>query len=316
MSDEQPKDARGNPPSTVSAEELQRLLAQQQFATFAEAEAFIAKYMQQTNEMPIADFQGLTASQMKCLLNAPFDSPEVVTFPEAPPTAIDAPMMRMFALMLDGIGEKGVKLTAKGNLPRNLVREIVAAIPRDPWHGYSFEPQDVRSEEEYGELMATRIAAVTSGLLRKYHGKILATRKCTTLIARNGLPGVYQLLLKTLATKFNWAYYNQYLDIPFIQQSVLYTAFLLQRFGGQWRKVEFYQDAYLQAFPRLVEAIVPGAYSTAEQVVRQLYVINTLSFFTRLAGWAEMRDLGTNWLNREEEIRKTPLLDEVVRFTL
>lgn len=64
---------------------------------------------------------------MHRILKVPFASPELVCIPEVLDTNPTAPILRLFSLLTDAIGEQGLKPTAKGNLPRKFCRE--AALP-------------------------------------------------------------------------------------------------------------------------------------------------------------------------------------------
>ncbi|MDD3927800.1 MAG: hypothetical protein PHT33_14200 [bacterium] len=54
--------------------------------------------------------------------------------------------------------------------------------------------------------------------------------------------------MQTYAQKFNWDYLDWYPELFFMQQSFLYTLYLLHKFGGEWRANAFYEDALLKAF--------------------------------------------------------------------
>ncbi|MCB1677238.1 MAG: hypothetical protein KDI16_00970 [Halioglobus sp.] len=51
-------------------------------------------------------------------LNFPFASQGLIRFPKARHANPGAPILTLFELLTDAIGEQGLKSTAKGNLPR------------------------------------------------------------------------------------------------------------------------------------------------------------------------------------------------------
>ena len=83
-----------NPARAVS-DEIREVLQGKALATLEEANVFIAAYMQQRNQRPMADFQGLSSEQMHRFIAFPFDSPHLVTFADAPEESLTAPIMRL-----------------------------------------------------------------------------------------------------------------------------------------------------------------------------------------------------------------------------
>lgn len=102
------------------------------FESDAELLAFASNVVSGLNTQAVADFHGLSPDQMHRLLYAPFDSPELVSFPTVAPGATDAPIMKFVRLLIDAIGEKGLKATEQGNLPRALCREAARTCIADP----------------------------------------------------------------------------------------------------------------------------------------------------------------------------------------
>jgi len=97
-----------NPARAVS-DEIREVLQGKAFATLEEANVFIAAYMQQKNQRPMANFQGLSLDQMHRFISFPFDSPHLVTFTNAPEESLTAPIMRLFGMLVEAIGEQGLK---------------------------------------------------------------------------------------------------------------------------------------------------------------------------------------------------------------
>src|SRR3546814_19281633 len=79
------------------------------------------------NQRPREEFHGLSPEQMHRILNQPFNSPELARFPELLNSMPAAPILQLFELLTDAIGDDGLKPTAKGNLPRNICREAAQA---------------------------------------------------------------------------------------------------------------------------------------------------------------------------------------------
>jgi hypothetical protein len=86
-------------------------------------------------------------------------------------------------------------------------------------------------------------------------------------------------------------------------------------YGGDWRSNTFYQDCFLQAFPMIVDEVESTAWSSAEDNLRSCFNHRALNLFFDLMGLASFEKIpGDKPFSRNVQIRKRPLLDEVVKF--
>ena len=302
-----------NPASDVMAE-VKQLLAENSFGSIDEANAFLANFMQRRNQAPRANFQQLSAEQMHRFIDFPFDSPDLVTFTAAPEGAAEAPIMRLLVMLLEAIGEQGLKLTAAGNLPPKFVRASARAYFGEEWYQEYTKFGDIRTEPHFGVLHSTRLVAEVAGLIRKVKGKFVISRKCSSARAKVGMAGLYPPMLRAFTTRFNWAYNSWGAELPLVQSTFLFTAYVLHRFGDQWRENTFYEAAFLAAFPQTLDEAMAFTYDTPEHTVRNIYSSRALDNFVFL-GLAEERPVGDE-KERRFEIRKSPLLNAAIRFTL
>ena len=70
----------------------------------------IERYVQQRNQESLDDFHGLSPEQMYRMLHFPFASPELVRLPEVLTTSPTAPIVTLFVMLLEAIGERGAPL--------------------------------------------------------------------------------------------------------------------------------------------------------------------------------------------------------------
>ena len=271
--------------------------------------------MSRRNRQPQEDFHGLTPEQMHRLLNFPFESPELFHFPEVLPSQPVAPILDLIQSIAEPIDDKGLKATAKGNLPQKLCRDAARKYrknlpPDDPRHAFG-----VNREDDFAELNVARVIMELSGLLRKTKGRFHLTRKYHRFTEESGFTRLYPAIFQTYCRKFNWAYWDGYQEIPFIQQSFLYTLYLLNRYGDEWNPSDFYEDCLLQAFPMIVDEIEPSAWSSAEDHFRRCYTHRALDLFLQFMGLAVIEKMpGAEPWSRVCRIRKLPLLDEVLEI--
>lgn len=294
--------------------DIRRLMKENNISSIDEANVFLGEYKKQQNERQIDDFQGLSSTHMFRFLNFPFESPQYVKFADVPPEeCLTAPIMRLFAMLVKAIGEKGLKPTETGNLPRNLVREIALEY----WDEENYKEQthfgEYRTEPEFMDLHKTRVIAELAGLIRKYKGKFILSRACRTMIANEGFTGVYSALFQTFATNYNWGYLDRYYNFDIIQRSFLFTAYLLHKFGDEWRDSSFYFDAFIKAFPQTLDEASHVTYGTPESTVSNAYILRAFHRGAKFMGLVEMRELKDSHIFRYEII-KTPLLDRYISF--
>lgn len=265
---------------------------------------------------PEPDFQGLSPAQMHQLLYHPFESPELVQFRESLATEPEAPVLGLFRYLAEGLGEKGLKATAKGNLPREFCRQAAcqaATICREiKW----LEPERLRSETDYMDLHVTRLVCELAGLVRKYKSRFVLTKKARGMLRKTGLREIHPLLLRTYATRFNWAYRDRAEELPIVQHSFAYTLYLLDRHGRQWQPHQLYEDSFVQAFSAALTEVPDREVYPAERAVRNCYRWRTLQHFLEFFGVIEMQALSDDLLDPEYRIRARPLFGEAVRFTV
>jgi hypothetical protein len=296
-------------------DELKNLLQGRRFDSLDEANAFLRQHTQQRNQTAIDDFHGLSSEQMHRFLHFPFESPDLVSYGSFSGIEPQIPILSLFKLLADAIGDGGLKTTATGNLPRNLCREsartYLGAEEYERWSRYG----ELRSEPEFRELHTTRLVAELAGLIRKYQGKFILSKECRKLLAQQGQATIYHRLLQAYVTKFNWAYDDHLGEIPFLQQSFLFTLHLLSRYGEEWRSSIFYEDSFLRAFPNLLSQVHPvGSYYSQEKVVRLSYSTRCLERFAGFFGLVQVGREGNDRYSEEFSVKKLPLLDLAVQF--
>jgi hypothetical protein len=308
----------GHPPSEAREvlNELGQMIKGQSFASLEELQAFTDRFMRQRNQAPRDDFHGLSPYQIHRFLHFPFDSPELVTYAPVVPGDPKAPILTLFGLLADAIGEQGLKATATGNLPRNVCREAASAYWGEEAIRVNGRFAHINKEEDFSPLHVTRLVAGLAGLIRKSRGRFILSRECRTLLADHALAGIHPRLLLSYARDFNWGYRDGFTGLGLIQRSFLFTLYLLDLHGGEWLPEVYYEDAFLRAFPRVLSEVAPTPYSTPEKTVRSCYTWRALVNFSAFLGLAEVEPATEDRMDRQYRVRKRSLLDEVVRFHL
>jgi len=298
------------------SEALRKALEGRQFNSLEEAQAFLDEYSQQQNRRQRDEFHGLSPEQMHQILNLPFASQGLVRFPEMLDANPVAPILTLFELLADAIGEQGLKPTAKGNLPRNFCREAALAYWGEQRYQENTRFGGINREEDFDDLHVTRLAAELAGLIRKYKGRFILSRDCRRLLSGDGMTAIYPRLFRAYVEQFNWAYRDGYPELRFIQSAFLFTLYLLTRYGDAWRSQIFYEDAFLGAFPMLLDEVPPSQVFSPGETVRRGYTWRSLVNFASFLGLATVEPASDEFLCHEYRVKSLPLLGQVVQFHL
>lgn len=297
-----------------TSERLRKALEGRQFNSLEEAQAFVARHAQEQNRRPRDEFHGLSPEQMHRMQNLPFASPGLVHFPEVLDTIPTAPILTLLELLMDAIGEQGLKPTARGNLPRNFCREAALAY----WGELRYQERTrfggINSEEDFVELHITRLVAELAGLIRKYKGRFILSRDCRRLLAGGDMRAIYPKLFRAYAEQFNWAYWDGYPELRLIQHAFLFTLYLLMRYGDVSRSQLFYEEAFLRAFPILLDEAPSSQPFSPDKTVRHAYTWRSLVHFAGFLGLAMVEPVSDELLCHEYRVQTLPLLSQIVQF--
>lgn len=298
-------------------EELTAVLARHEFDSIEEAQNFLDTYTHQRNTAPLAEFHGLSPEVMFKLIYYPFDSPDVVTFPEVLDSEPSAPISELFMMLAEELRGGGFKLTAKGNLPRAFCRSAAERYLGDAKTvgPFLFGPFTVNKEDDFTDLHVTRIVADIAGLVRKYRGRLELTRKAKRLLDAHGARGIYPALFKAYVQDYSWAYADRYPELGIVQQSWAFTAYLLTRYASETRLSGFYADQFLRAYPHSVAEAAEHPFDEPEVVVARCYDVRAIQRFAEFLGLVRIESDDSIRVRKHVRVTSLPLLADAVRFT-
>jgi len=295
--------------------ELQQAMDGHEFNSLAETQAFAENFIGHRNQKPSEDFHGLSPEQMHHVLNSPLSVPHLVSFPEMLENLPDAPILSLFTLLVEAIGENGLKPTAKGNLPRNFCREAALAYWGEETYQNYTRFGNINKEDDFIDLHVTRVVAELAGLIRKYKGRFILSRECRYLLGGHGLQSIYPRLLRVSAEQFNWGYRDGYAEAPFIQHAFLFSLYLLNLYGDDWRSAGFYEDNFLQAFPTVLDEVESYPDCPPDWAFRSCYTLRTLVNFAGFMGLAKVERVERKELYEiNYRVKKLPLLNLALRW--
>ncbi|MFV2056366.1 MAG: YecA family protein [Thiohalomonadales bacterium] len=298
--------------------ELGDLLSGQEFNSMEEMQATTDTFMEKQNQKAQDDFLGLSSEQVYKMLNFAFDTPELFQFSVPLSIEPDAPILMLVEGIISAIDDKGLPATkTKGSLPQKLCREV--------WSDYSklYADDDfssfhkVNKEEDFFELHVVRIVLELAGFLRKTKGRFYLTKKYQKIAGESGIKELYPIIFRTYCREFNWSYWDHYNDAPFIQQSFLFTLYLLKTHGEKMTFTSIYEDNFLRAFPMVIDEMEGSSYSSPEEDLRHCYYSRACNRFLVFLGLAELEVIKGDKSNSSRyKIKKTPLFDAVIHFNL
>ena len=261
-----------------------------------------------------SDFLGLSPNQVHELLQNPLNCPSVfkpLFDAEDVSRELDtAPIMRMAKALIGEIGDKGIRLTGKGNLPLKHVKAMVDAGGEDivfPMARYGA----ARSEEHVLGVNLTRVLMEIAGYTKKEKGRLLLKKSAAKRIENKGWLTFYMDMLSAALSQFNWAWMDHREGIEDVQYIGPFIFWLLSVKGGQWLPVQDYLSDMLKAFPSLPVAAYPVCYASEEQQARWALESRVVRLF-RLLGLLELNPEYAQFQEEDRQMmRRTGLFEGV-----
>jgi|Deesub1362B_J571_1020462.scaffolds.fasta_scaffold00214_2 hypothetical protein len=295
---------------------LKEFLKDKQFQSLEEAQAVVNEFTYRYNNTPLDDFCGLTPNEMHKMLYFPFFCPEVVrfNFKAAPP--VKAPYVNLFLLLISGINEAGrLKTTAKGNLPRDFCRRLDEQYhSEEARRNLMRDKHPIMKETDFWDLHFVRLITERAGYIRKYKKHFVLTKKGQSIVAKGFTIQDYFRLFQIYTIQFNWAYTDSGEEILHLQNSFLFTLYLLKLYGSEYRPMSFYAKQFIKAFPAVLSEVLNTAYFTPEEKIEVLYNHRVLMRFAIAWGFAKTKKNDPHLSMHEKTIKKTAFLDEFVEF--
>jgi hypothetical protein len=203
------------------------------------------------NNRPIAEFEGLSANEIRTLIFSPFKPDCVVRFNNnlSQETLKQIPILNLLLLFLDKVKSGKYSLTKNGNLSTILVKELYSAgfIPE-----YMIDSGITKlySEESSIIINLIHILSKISGYVIKRKDKLVLTKNGKTLV-ENPENLVIDLFLNH-AFKFNHGYFDLYPETHAGITDIGYTLYLLGKYGDKEHPTSFYSEKLRIAFPELL----------------------------------------------------------------
>lgn len=165
---------------------------------------------------------------------------------------IDVPILKQVDLLLDAVGDKGLKLTAKGNLPTKVVKEITLCCPAES-NKEILEFTNRYLEDEQVSSQRTRIVSELGKLVKISKGKMHYGSMAEAYRSASSVEKFIYLLWQF--RKVNLAYFDRMQETPLIHGVSFIMLQLVRDKVKMFREPKVYNAFLLDAFPQLVDAV-------------------------------------------------------------
>lgn len=256
------------------------------------------------NNTPEDDFEGYSSSEMHSVLYDTFNEESVIKLNNlSPEDCSKVPIFNYLFDLLNFVKENGtIKLTAKGNLPVKVVKEL--------YHKGCLKEEAIEKgitklskEADTYHVHLARILAEISGLTKKVKGKLSLTKKGEKLL--NQPAELLKNIFESYTTKFNWGYFDGYENEDIARIGFGFTLILLAKYGNRKQNTQFYAEKYFRAFPVFYQMIKPQ-YGTVERYLNNCYFMRTFSRFLESFGLVN---------NTDELYTKSELFAKFIKIT-
>ena len=168
----------------------------------------INKIINDYNEKPSDDFVGFSPKEMHEILYNPFEeSCPIKIKKKITATVLEKiPAFQICKNIINSITEAdGIKLTKTGNFPPITVQGIYDKKYIEDRFIESGITK-LRTEKDWLPFHSLRIALSLGGLIRKYKGKVILTKKCKSYLLNKNDSLLFKDILISYCNKFNWTH--------------------------------------------------------------------------------------------------------------
>jgi len=262
---------------------------------------------------PNNNFDGFSPLEMDYIIFSPFedDCPIKINILNKEILFNQSPVLKIIIELLSRIGEEGIKLTLKGNLPIKVIKDIYNQNLL-PDRAIDLRIIKIHTETDWILLHNVRLVLTMAGLIRKKKNMLLLTKKRKNLQKEENYSKLFYDFMKSFTLQFFWAYNDRFENQDIGQIAFLYSLYLINKYGDEFRDMNFYSNLYLTAFPSMLE------YADTSQ---ESYSLRASSYQTRFIerfaiwfGFVEEEIIeGKHYFDRRIRIKRTKLLQELLQ---
>jgi hypothetical protein len=206
-------------------------------------------YVDEYNNTGIDSFEGLSPTIMYNLLYNNWGN-NIISINPSKFDGNDIPIIMQIKYFIKTINQLNeIKLTKTGNLPPSIVKDIYNnkfISDRMIEMGIT----KLTKETNVDNITFMKNICIISGIIKKRKNTITLTKNIQKEMETTQF---IEKILQTIFYKFNWAYFDLYDNEEIGKLGNNYTLYLLNKYGDNWKKMDFYAKLYFKAFPELLK---------------------------------------------------------------
>lgn len=277
--------------------------------TMEKLNVYLGEFMQKQNSRPIPAFEGYSSKEMYIILHGTFTERSPIQLQPLPDTEYEAiPIYRQIKYMIKILRDEGqIKLTANGNLPIRIVREVYPLGVKDDYieNGLIKLTREINSESVQLSKILLKIMKVV-----KERKNIMTLTKEGEKIVRDN-HRLFKVLMESFCCQFNMSYFDGYVSEEIGQLGAGFSLILVSKYGSEKHSHKFYADKYFAAFPMLLN-FEPHS-GTVEEEGLKCYSIRTFDRLLLHLGLIEIDEEQKYGKEHKKDIIKTMLFDKLIK---
>jgi hypothetical protein len=185
----------------------------------------------------VARVAGMPPTRRYRLLTARLDDPQGAVRLREDLTADELEQSAIFKnarLFLDKLADSPRSATAKGYLNRGFVLEMAAEMHMPAAYAEMQPHVKIAREADVWPLEVLRVVLQVAGLIRKYKGAFVITRRGVELRAEAAAGSLFAHLFRTYFCKFNIGYMDDGEDAPHMQAAFAHSLWMTGPLAGDW----------------------------------------------------------------------------------
>lgn len=268
-----------------------------------EIEKYVKAYIEERNQKSVKDFEGYSPDEMHFILYDFFSAKCPVQLQKlSDKEYTQIPMLSQIKFLIDRIKDKkGLKLTATGNLPTKVVKELYGqGFLKDYFAEKGLAK--VYKEEDLPVIRLPRLILELSEIVKKRNNVLSITKKGESIIQSD--QKLFAHIFEIFCTKFNWSYFDNFENERIGQMGFGFSLILLDKYGETQRDVDFYTKKYAEAFR--------FEYNASSQIdfLSSPYPIRTFDRFLDYFGLIELK--GVKY-KEQRTVATTPLFKKLIK---
>jgi len=226
---------------------------------------------------------------------------------------VESPILKQVAILMESVGEKGLKLTTKGNLPTAVVKQIAFCdpLPREEFF-LQFTKRFI--EDEQVSAQRCRAAAEVGKLVKKVKGKLLPGSMAEAY--REASEGEKFLYLLWNYGYVNLDYFDRMQESGLVDGLAYAMLQVLRDKPAMYREVKAYNAFLIDMLPdiydRIEDEILPETIFDNDPLDAFDRLVHVRLFGNFFAPFGLVGERGTG-IQETYECIKNPLLDELLQ---